>query len=116
MIEARTVVTHRKHVIHWNDIDDAVCKAGGFMHLRDRPVDGGPGFDFWMYFSSRVTEYIPDGITESPIDLLEHIECIENNEFTWPHEDDQKALPILKALAEVIPKDALEEGFYVDFC
>lgn len=116
MIEVRTVVTHRQHVISWGDISEGLKIATGYSHFREMPEKGGPGFDFWMYFSGRVTEYVPDGITEGPIDLLEHIECIEEDGFTWPHEDDQKALPILKALAEIIPQDALDEGFYVDFC
>lgn len=116
MIESRTIVTRQDHVIHWNDIRDAICKSMGFTHLRDRPAEGGPGFDFWLYFINQVTEYVPDGVTECPIDLLDHIDAIETDGFTYPHEDDQKALPILKALAEQIPEAALEEGFYVDFC
>lgn len=116
MIEARTVITHRQFVISWNDISDGLKEKLGLEHLRDRPLEGGPGFDFWMYFTNQVTEYIPDGITESAIDLLDHIDCIETDGFTYPHEDDQKALPILKALAEIICDDVLEEGFYVDFC
>lgn len=114
MIEVRDVVVRKQHVIGWNDISCALKEKFGWKHLRDG--EGGPGFDFWLYFSDQVTEYIPDGITESPIDLLEHIECIEENGFTYPHDDDQKALPILKALAELIPENAVEEGFYVDFC
>lgn len=116
MIEARTVITHRQFVISWNDISDGLKEKLGFEHLRDRPLEGGPGFDFWMYFTNQVTEYIPDGITEGAIDLLDHIDCIETDGFTYPHEDAQKALPILKALAEIICDDVLEEGFYVDFC
>lgn len=116
MIEVRTVVTHRQHVISWGDISDGLKIKLGLSHLRDHGTPGGPGFDFWMYFINQVTEYIPDGITECPIDLLDHIDCIETDGFTYPHEDAQKALPILKALTEIIPEDALDEGFYVDFC
>lgn len=117
MIEARTVVTHRQYVISWNDISEGLQAKLGLSTLRDfKGCEGGPGFDFWMYFINQVTEYVPDGITESPIDILDHIECIEEDGFTYPHEDDQKALPILKALAEIIADEVLEEGFYVDFC
>lgn len=116
MIEVRTVVTHRQHVINWGDISDGLKIATGYSHFRDRPAEGGPGFDFWMYFITSVTEYVPDGITEGAIDLLDHIECIEEDGFTTPDPEHHLALPILKALAEIIPQDALEEGFYVDFC
>ena len=116
MIQSRTNVIRQEHVISWDDISDGLKEKLGFTHLRDRPVDGGPGFDFWLYFSGRVTEYVPDGITECAIDLLDHIQAIEEHDFTSPHEDDEKALPILKALAEIISDDALKEGFYVDFC
>lgn len=116
MIEVRSTAVHKQHVIHWNDIEAAICEKMGFTHLRDRPVDGGPGFDFWLYFTDRCTDYLPDGISEGAVYLLDDIECIEEDGFTWPNVNDQNALPILKALAELIPENAVEEGFYVDYC
>lgn len=116
MIETRTVVISKQHVISWNDISDALCKKLGYTHLRDRPTEGGPGFDFWIYWTSRVCEYIPDSISDECVDLLDFIECIETDGFTYPSEEDPQALPILKALSELIPENVLDEGFYVDYC
>lgn len=116
MIEARTVIVHKQNVISWNDISDALKEKLGFTHLRDRPAEGGPGFDFWMYWTGHVCEYLPDSVSDDVVDLLDHIECIEEDDFTTPDPEHALALPILKALAELIPENILEEGFYVDYC
>lgn len=114
MIEVRTVILHKQHVISWDKIANAICEKMGFKHLRGR--EGGPGFDFWLYWIGRVCEYLPDSVSDDSVDLLDFIECIEEDGFTTPDPEHQLALPILKALAEMIPENALEEGFYVDYC
>lgn len=114
MIEARTVIEVKDNVVHWNDIKEGLCNKLGLQHLRDG--EGGPGFDFWLYFTERCTDYVPDGISEGAVCLGDDIECIEEDGFSWPHEHDQVALSILKALAELLPEKVVKGGFYVDYC
>lgn len=114
MIESRTVIEVKNNVVHWQDIKTALCDKLGLKHLRNG--EGGPGFDFWLYFTDRCTDYVPNGISEGGVCLAEDIECIETDGFTWPNEHDKDALPILKALAELLPENLVEEGFYVDYC
>lgn len=114
MIEARSVVISKQHVISWDDISAALKEKFNWKHVRGG--EGGPGFDFWMYWTDRVCEYIPDSISDDAVDLLEFIECIEEDGFTYPSEEDPLALPLLKALVELIPENVVEEGFYVDYC
>ena len=116
VIPSRSVVIAKDHVVSWNDISDALCEKLGYKHLRDRPAEGGPGFDFWIYWTSRVCDYIPDEVGDDIVDLKDLIECIEDDGFTTPDEDDPKALPILKALVELLPENVVDEGFYVDYC
>ena len=114
MIQVREVVVHKRCVVSWDDISDAICKKQGLIHLRDRP-EGGPGFDFWIYWIDNVCEYLPDSISDDCVDLLDFIECIEEDGFTTPNPEHLLALPLLKALAESIPQHALNEGFYVEY-
>lgn len=114
MIESRTVIAVKDNVVHWQDIKQGLCEKLGLKHLRDG--EGGPGFDFWSYFTDRCTDYMPDGISEGAVCLLDDIECIEEDGFTTPMAEDPLALPILKALVELLPEKVVKGGFYVDYC
>lgn len=113
MIETRSVVVAKDYVVAWHDISDGLCEKLGLEHLRDGK--GGPGFDFWMYWTGEICEYLPDSISDDAVDLDEEIDCAENDGKTYPHEHDLKAVPILKALRTLLAEEVIQGCFYVDY-